>query len=102
MRQSPGDVEEESVQRSLSASGFPSGNHVRREHIVHRRCTEVHQRCEGGEVLGKITHCLGSLLPICLRRVLVRGSNVQYTDDDGEHRKGVGAEVDGEKVLRRG
>ena len=78
------------------------GNHVRCERIVHGRSTGVHQRGEGGEVLGKVAHCLGSFLPICLRRVLVRSSGVQYTDDGGEHRKGVGPEVDGEEVLCRG
>ena len=99
MRQSPGDVKEESARRSLSTAGFPSGNHVRRECIVHGGCTGVHQQGEGSKALGKIAHSLGSLLPIRLRRVLVRGCGFQYADEGGEHRKGVGAEVDGEEVL---
>ena len=99
MRQSPGDVEEESARRTSSAARFPSGNHVRHERVVHGRCTGVHQRGEGSEVLGKITHRLGSLLPIRLRRILIHGCGVQYADDGGKHRKGVGAEVDGEEVL---
>ena len=53
-------------------------------------------------MLGKVTHRLGSFLPICLLSVLVRSSGVQYTNDGGEHRKGVGAEVDREEVLCRG
>ena len=53
-------------------------------------------------MLSEITHRLGSFLPICLRCILIRCGGVQYTDDGGEHRKGVGAEVDREKVLRRG
>ena len=52
-------------------------------------------------MLGEVTHLLGSFLPISLRHVLVRCSCVQYTDDGSKHRKGVGAEVDGEEVLRR-
>ena len=100
--QSPGDVKEECAQRASSASGFPSGNHVRRERIVHGRSTRVHQQGEGGEALGKVIPHLSSFLLICLHRVLIRSSGVQYADDCGEHRKGVGAKVDGEEVLRRG
>ena len=86
----------------MSASGFPSGNHVQSERIVHRRSTGVHQRGEGGKALGKVAHWLGGFLPICLRCILIRSSGVQYTDDSGKHQKGVGAEVDGEEVLRCG
>ena len=53
-------------------------------------------------MLGELTHCLGSFLPICLHHVLIRRSGVQYTDDGGKHQKGVSAEVDGEEVLCRG
>ena len=83
-------------------AGFPSGNHIRRECIVHGGCTGIHQRGEGGKALGKIAHCLGGLMPIRLRRVLIRDCGVQYADDGGEHGKGVSAEVDGEEVLRHG
>ena len=86
----------------MSASGFPSGNHVRRERIVHGRSTRVHQQGEGGKAFGKIAHCLGRFLPVCLRCILVCCGGVQYTDDGSKHRQGVSAEVDGEKVLSRG
>ena len=86
----------------MSASGLPSGNHVRRERIVHGRSTGVHQRGEGGKALSKVAHRLGSFLLICLRRVLIRSSGVQYTDDGGKHRKRVGADVDREEVLCHG
>ena len=100
--QSPGNVKEESARRASSASGFPSRDYIRRERIVHGRSTGVHQQSEGGKALGKIAHCLSSLLSIRLCRALVRGRGVQHADDGSEHRKGVGTEVDGEEVLRRG
>ena len=88
--------------RGLICIRIPLWESCRHECIVHRRSTRVHQRGEGGKALGEVTHCLTSFLLICLCRVLVRSSGVQYTDDGGEHQKGVGVEVDGEEVLPRG
>ena len=80
-------------------AGLPSRNHICRERIVHGGCTGVHQGGEGGKALGKVAHCLGGLLLVCLCRVLICGRGVQHADDGGKHQKGVGAEVDGEEVL---
>ena len=81
---------------------IPLGDHVRHEQVVHGGCTGVHQGGEGSKALGKVAHCLRGLLPVCLHHILVGGHGVQHADDGGKHRKGVGAEVDGEEVLRRG
>ena len=80
---------------------FPSGNHVWHERVIQGGRTGIHQGGEGSEAFGKVAHRLGSLLPIHLCHVLVSCHGVQNADDGSEDREGVGAEVDGEEVLRR-
>ena len=99
--QSSGDIKEESVRRASSAPGFPSGNYVWCERLVHGGRTGVHQGDERGQVLGKIAHHLGGLLPFHLCRVVICGCGVQHADDGSKYQKGIGAEVNGEEVLHR-
>ena len=83
--QPSGNVKEKGARGSAPSAGFPSGDHVQCEKVVHRGCTGVHQGGKGSEAFSKVAHLLGSLLPIHLSHVLSGGHSIQYADDGNEH-----------------